>query len=305
MNPSTRPHLDKNQRFGATGASPHGSRVGAFTIVELLVVLAVLVLGAMLLVPALARTQLDSRATRCLNNHRQLCRAWQMYADDNNERIVGNYQGGDAQGGAAANDPKKAPWALGWLDWGTSPDNTNVLFLIDDKFAKLGRYFGKDKMILKCPADVYISPVQQNRGWTARVRSISANIGVGEGNAEVGPWDPLYKHIRKTTDFIYPGPAETLVYLDEHPCSINDPGFYSPHATSWIDQPASYHDGAAGCGFADGHVEMHKWQGSLSTPAAGRVSTSFTGVTATGVAANDPDIHWMSYRAGRVSNVSY
>jgi hypothetical protein len=40
------------------------------------------------------------------------------------------------------------------------------------------------------------------------------------GNAEAGPWGAIYKHVRKGSDFIYPGPAETWVYLDEHPDSI-------------------------------------------------------------------------------------
>ena len=273
----------------------------AFTLVELLVVLAVLALCAMLLAPALARTRPDSRAFQCLNNHRQLCRAWQMYADDNNGRLVQSYHGGSAQGG----NQTGSAWATGWLDWSTSTDNTNSVFLTEDRYAKLGKYLGKSKTVFKCPADVYLSTIQRNRGWTERVRSISGNIGIGDGNAEAGPWNGLYKHIKKTSEFLFPGPAETWVYVDEHPCSINDPGFFSPQPTSWIDQPASYHDGAAGFAFADGHTVIHKWEASLSTPAAGRVDTTYNGVTATVVGANDLDIKWMSYHAGRVSATTY
>jgi prepilin-type processing-associated H-X9-DG protein len=254
----------------------------AFTLVELFVVVVVLALLAMCVLPALARAKPDARAFHCLNNHRQLVRAWRMYADDNNDRLVMNFHGGDAQGGAAGLDPLKSPWACGWLDQSTSTDNTNILFLIQDKYARLAKYFGKDKTILKCPADEYLSSVQRSRGWTARVRSISCNMGIGEGNAETGPWDGIYKHIKKTGEFIYPGPAETWVYVDEDPFSINDPGFYNPSSTGWVDQPASYHGGAAGCAFADGHVEIHKWERSL-----------------------DSDIHWMSYHGGRVSDASY
>jgi prepilin-type processing-associated H-X9-DG protein len=115
----------------------------------------------------------------------------------------------------------------------------------------------------------------------------------------------MYKHIKKTGDFIYPSPAETWVYLDEHPCSINDAGFFNPHAASWIDQPASYHNGAAGFSFADGHSEIHKWIASLSTLAAKRVDYNLNGVTATVVASGDRDIKWLSYRGGRVSSASY
>jgi len=49
--------------------------------------------------------------------------------------------------------------------------------------------------------------------------------------------------------------------LDEHPNSIND-GYYLNNPvgnSSWGDAPASYHNGAAGFSFADGHSEIHKW----------------------------------------------
>jgi prepilin-type processing-associated H-X9-DG protein len=70
---------------------------------------------------------------------------------------------------------------------------------------------------------------------------------------------------KKTSEFIYPGATETWVYLDEHPDSINDAGFFNPHVSSWIDQPATYHNGAGGFAFADGHSEIHKWKASLSS----------------------------------------
>ena len=50
-------------------------RTHAFTLIELLAVLAVLALWTLLLVPALARTKLDSRTFQCLKNARELNRA--------------------------------------------------------------------------------------------------------------------------------------------------------------------------------------------------------------------------------------
>src|SRR5207247_23051 len=149
-----------------------------------------------------------------------------------------------------------------------SPDNTNLAFLVDEKYSKLAKYFGNNKNVFKCPADVYLAPVQKQRGWRERVRSISSNIGIGDGNAEEGPWDSIYRHIKTASQFIFPGPAETWVYLDEHPDSINDAGFFNPHVNAWIDQPANYHNAAGGLAFADGHSEIHKWKGSLASPRA-------------------------------------
>ncbi|MBI3849582.1 MAG: hypothetical protein HY298_04730, partial [Verrucomicrobia bacterium] len=152
--------------------------------------------------PALAQAKIKAQAIMCMNNTRQIMLAWQMYLGDNSDRIVMSYHGGAAAGGSIASDPRAAPWVVGWLDWSTSSDNTNLLFLTDDKYAKLGNYLGKNRNVFKCPADKYVSNVQRSRGWTERVRSISGNIGVGEGNAESGPWDALYKHIKKTGEFI-------------------------------------------------------------------------------------------------------
>ena len=283
------------------------NRKSAFTLIELLVVIAIIAILAAMLLPALSKAKTKAQGILCMNNTKQIMLAWQMYTGDNNERIVMSYHGGAAAGGSIASDPKAAPWVVGWLDWtaNANSDNTNILFLIDDKYARLGRYVGKSKNIFKCPADKYVSAQQRSRGWSERVRSISGNIGVGDGNATTGPFDSLYKHIKKTSDFIYPGPAETWVYLDEHPCSINDAGFFNPGVSAWIDQPASYHNGAAGFSFADGHAEIHKWVASLSTTRAARVDTTFNGVTATGVVRGDKDISWMSYRGGRVKSQSY
>jgi len=271
----------------------------AFTLIELLVVIAIIAILASMLLPALAKAKTKAQGILCMNNNKQLMLAWHMYAGDNDDKLVMSFHGGMAQGGSAASSAANAPWVLGWLDWGTSPDNTNELFLINPKYSKLAQYFGNSKNILKCPADKFVSPAQRKKGWTARVRSISGNIGVGDGNAEGGPWGTIYKHIKKSGDFTEPGPAETWVYLDENPDSINDAGFFNPNTTSaWVDQPASYHNGAGTLAFADGHAEVHKWKGSLTTPAAIKVHFA-TGVTAPSI-KNDPDIKWLSYRGGRL-----
>lgn len=273
--------------------------VAGFTLIELLVVIAIIAILAGMLLPALAKAKTKAQGIMCMNNLKQVMLAWQMYQNDNNDKIVEAYHGGGTR--AIADQMRNgvqvnAPWVIGWLDWGTSSDNTNELYLIDPKYSKLARYFGKAKNVYLCPADKYLSAAQRRRGWTRRVRSIAGNIGVGKGNATTGPWDPIYKEIHSMGDFVYPGPAETWVHLDEHPDSINDAGFFNPRATSWVDLPASYHNNAAGLSFADGHAEVHKWVASLRD-----IPVTTTGAIRykTPPRAGDKDIAWMSYRGGR------
>ncbi len=68
-----------------------------------------------------------------------------------------------------------------------------------------------------------------------------------------------------------PRVANYWVTLDEHPDSINDGYFLNdPSGTgagAWGDGPASYHNGAGGLAFADGHSEIHKWtSGTTKVP---------------------------------------
>jgi len=81
-------------------------------------------------------------------------------------------------------------------------------------------------------------------------------------------------------------PAKTWVLADEHPDSINDAALAvmmaKPNATTAtiVDFPASYHNGACGFSFADGHSEIHKWQGSRIKPKATYTGTMPLNVTA-------------------------
>lgn len=226
----------------------------AFTLIELLVVIAIIAILAAMILPALAKAKTKAQGIYCLNNEKELTLAWLQYADDNQNNLVPNHDGGVTDFALS--------WVPGWLDFvPNNTDNTNINYLMASKIAP----YTKSKSIYKCPADVY--NCKEFGQLMARVRSVSMN-GFIEGNAYKGEHDAYSSHwyanywsYQKMTDIRFPAPVNLWVFNDEHPDSIND-GWEIMNPTdpnNWVDLPASYHNGACGFGFADGHAEIKKW----------------------------------------------
>ena len=94
------------------------------------------------------------------------------------------------------------------------------------------------------------------------------------------------------------GAAQIFLMLDENPCGIND-GFFmdTPNDTGWIDCPASYHGGAGGISFCDGHAIIRQWR----DPVVLNWTYEFHGRVVQGTLT--PDLRW--FRAlTTVSNAS-
>jgi prepilin-type processing-associated H-X9-DG protein len=277
----------------------------AFTLLELLVIVATVAALLVLASSGLGSARDGSQTVRCLNNHHQLITAWQMYADDNKGMLVMNFHGGQAFDGAAGNDPANSPWACGWLDWTTRGDNTNLAFITEEKYSRLAIYYNRDPLVYQCPADRYVSAAQRSAGWARRVRSYAANAAIGGGNWLTGPADSIYRHVQNINDFVTPGPGNTFVFLEEHPDSIQDPGFFPPYSNRLLDAPANYHNGACAVTFADGHSGLHGWEGAAIEGRTSRVLLNGYSGSQIPVRTNDPDIHWLSFHSPRYKDKSY
>jgi prepilin-type N-terminal cleavage/methylation domain-containing protein len=117
----------------STGLRARAKRVAAvgFTLLELLIVIAVIVILAALLLPALARAKSEARMASCLSSKHQLGLAWLMYAHDNNDVLAYNTCHPDT--GAAPSWQLDAPnWVQSYWGWGVVPYYTNLDGLTDE-----------------------------------------------------------------------------------------------------------------------------------------------------------------------------
>ncbi|MDB6122277.1 MAG: xcpT 2 [Pedosphaera sp.] len=261
-------------------ALSHRCRLAGFTLIELLVVIAIIAILAALLLPALSKAKAKAEGIYCLNNLKQVQLACLMYADDNHEQLPENR--------GTTITPNS--WVTGVMKWDappspTWPDNYNTDYLTA---GEIGPYIAKSIGSFRCPADKFPGA----KG--TRVRSISMNGFMGDvdninGKATLNPG---WKIFLKSSDIVTPGPSMTWVLLDEHPDSIND-GLFSVKmtGTTWTDVPASYHNGACGFSFADGHTEIKKWLDANSVQPVFRINPS-----AGNQKSSPRDILWLQQR---------
>jgi prepilin-type N-terminal cleavage/methylation domain-containing protein/prepilin-type processing-associated H-X9-DG protein len=264
-----------------TGAQAKSCK--GFTLIELLVVIAIIAILASMLLPGLSRARMQAQGISCMNNGNQLVKAWSMYGSDNNDACVNNYSVIPTEYDTQHN--LFNTWVLDVMDWTADSLNTNTVLL---QQGLLGPYMLRSLGSYKCPADTFLSAAQVAARFQARARSYSMNSFLGlysdcancaQGATDSGA-DNTYRGLNQYNAMLpqylkvggIPQPSQIFSFIDEHPNSIAAGNFamgilYSPaDPTDWDATPASFHNGACGISFTDGHSEIHKWlvQGTMA-----------------------------------------
>jgi prepilin-type N-terminal cleavage/methylation domain-containing protein/prepilin-type processing-associated H-X9-DG protein len=250
-----------------------------FTVVELLVVIAVIGVLAALLLPVIARTKQKAQGVYCLNNGKQIMIALSLYAAENHDLFPPNPDDGNTIPGHN--------WCSGQAGRGQrdefNPD------LIRDPTQCLVAPFLKEVSLFRCPGDNRSGKYQgADRDYLGRTvpaaRSFSMNQAVGTicpgfdadrrhfGTPVMpvnGPWlnnnqnhrrNEPWRTYGKFSQTIAPSPSMLWVIIDENLGNLNDAAFaYGMESAQWLDCPGTYHNGGCGLAFADGHSESHKW----------------------------------------------
>lgn len=238
-----------------------------------------------LLLPSLSVSKARAQGLYCMKNLKQLQMAWAMYADDHQDFLPGVLMG---------STPGPGVWVSGWLDFSSSPDNTNTLYLTDRRFSQLA-YYDVPAQCYRCPADR--SMVTIGGSLHSRVRSVSMNCWMNYvGSLPIG--QDRYRIFRKLGEITEPPPERAWVFMDEREDSIND-GLFQIDLKSRgklariVDYPASYHNRAAGLSFADGHVQIKRWLDTRTTPALRPNQPIQLGV----LSPDNPDVAWLQERS--------
>lgn len=261
------PQTGQSQPRQSYGKRGNRQVAGGFTLFEVLVVVAVLVVFTGLMMPVLSNAKQKARGVQCLANLRQLSLGWTMYAGDNNGSLVSNGELGTA-GVESPADPALQPGGAK-AQWcpGNVRSNGAAAMPFGNQYIQAGLLypFVNNLKIYKCPADQSVWPLPPATGF-ARVRSVSMNCWL---DPVARSWNAIESYSGGKAQKVFtkfssinesPGPGGIWVFIDESPATIDDGYFVCDRAVNaWVCVPASGHSGAGTVSFADGHVVARQW----------------------------------------------
>jgi len=222
----------------------------AFTLVELLIVIAVIAILMAILMPALVKVREQGKRAVCLNNLRQLTVAWILYAHENDDKIVNGAAGFSNVAGAPFYHGGERAW-VGQC-WHPNYAQGQQLPASQQRAEIMNGAlwpYCKDVDAYRCPTGVPGELLTYAIMFS--MNAVCYDVVKDVPNA----------FIKKRSEIYKPGPQHRLVFIDE--------GWITPDAFAvhydkeqWWDDPPVRHGDGVTVSFADGHMEHWKWKGS-------------------------------------------
>ncbi len=218
----------------------------AFTLIEILIVIAIIAILAAMLLPALSLAKGKAQRIACMNNLRQLGVACQVYPADNDGRLVENWPYAISPG------LETNCWMHGNMRYDFEATNAQLL-----RTGKLFPY-ANNVSSYHCPAD------RSTANGIPRVRSYSMNSWMGSRYMEIEQQptalQKAYRTFVRDSELNAATPASLFMIADEHETTIDDSFFLVSMDDSQIfaSYPGTRHNRRCALSFADAHVEQFK-----------------------------------------------
>ncbi|GMV98651.1 MAG: prepilin-type N-terminal cleavage/methylation domain-containing protein [Phycisphaerae bacterium] len=222
----------------------------AFSLIETLIVAAIMALLAAVLLPALAGAREQSRRAACLGNLRQLALATGAYLDENRDYFWRYY--------VDVRAPRGRRWWFGFEPNGPAPSQR--FRPLDKRQGALTRQMGSTDDGLQCPSFPYDDGL-----YFPKFAARSASYGY---NLLLGPANPAWP-TRRRADFR--NRLSTVFTFADGIHFDHNPGFNEGHYLEYVEDPSAAgatggfahfrHRGRAQVLFMDGHAAARSPRG--------------------------------------------
>ena len=211
----------------------------AFTLIELLIVIAIIAILAAILFPTFAKVRENARRAACQSNLKQLALAFTQYTQDNDERMPGATDGGNGGAGVSG----------GWMFFKTF-NGTPAPGAFDPAQGSLYPYV-KSRAVYVCPDD---SP-GQSAGDSYAINSCVTDTHTG---LQPNPGRALAA---------FDAPASFALLAEEayssgSPLDGLDSGTSTDDGILWYASATNVlstrHNGGSDVAFLDGHVKWYR-----------------------------------------------